>query len=144
MHLIQNRHSDAGQFLGIGVEHVAEHLGGHHDDRSPASDGVVPGQKADVLPPVLVAEVLVLLVGKGLDGGGVKGPQPLGQGQVDRHLGHQGLACSGGSGHDDVEAFFQRLGRFGLEGVGFEWQGFQELAADRRRAHFLSTNRTSQ
>ena len=56
-----------------GVDHVAQHLGGHHHHRRVAVDGVVPGQQADRLGAVAADQLPVLLVGQGLQRGGVEG-----------------------------------------------------------------------
>ena len=144
VHLVQDGNPHSRQASGVGVEHVAEHLGGHHHHRRLSPDGVVAGEKPHHPGSVMGGQVVVFLVGERLDGCGVVGAQALGQGQVDGDLGHQGLSRSGGGGDHHVGTGFERLGGFGLKMVGFEGETIQISAADRRRGHFLSTRRTSQ
>ena len=61
-----------GGKVGAGVDHVAEHLGGHHHDRGVMVDGVVSGEQSDPAGPINLPEVTELLVGKGFQRGGVK------------------------------------------------------------------------
>ena len=69
VHLVHHDVAEPGQRRGAGVEHVAQHLGGHHHDRRLAVDGVVAGEQADAVGAVAVDQVGVLLVGQRLDRG---------------------------------------------------------------------------
>ena len=55
VHLVHHDVAEAGQRGRAGVEHVAQHLGGHHDHRRVAVDRVVAGQQADPVGAVAVA-----------------------------------------------------------------------------------------
>ena len=70
--LVHHHEAEAEQRARPGVEHVAQHLGRHHDHRGLAVDGVVAGQQADLVAAVAGDEVGVLLVGERLDRGGVE------------------------------------------------------------------------
>ena len=92
----------AGGGLGPGVQHVAQHLGGHHDHVGVTVDGVVAGQQADPVGAVTGNQVAVLLVGQGLDRGRVEALAACRQGQMDGELTDDGLARAGRGGHQDT------------------------------------------
>ena len=98
-----------------GVDHVAQHLGGHDDDRGVAVDGVVPGQQPDRLRPVAADQLAVLLVRQRLERGGVERLAALGQGPVHGVLRHHRLARPGRRGHHHAAA-----GVEGVEGLPLE------------------------
>ena len=56
-------------------------------------------QRINADAPAVMAEIAQLLVGEGLERGGVKNLPPVGEGAVDGVLAHQGLAGAGGSAH---------------------------------------------
>ena len=85
-----------------GVDHVAQHLGGHHHDRRLAVDGVVAGQQADATVAVALAQVAELLVRQRLQRGRVEGPPAGPPRRLDAVLGDDRLAAAGRRGHDDV------------------------------------------
>ena len=105
--LVHDHEAEVGQGAGIGVEHVAEHLGGHHHHRGVAVDAGVAGQQPHPVRAVLVRQFGVLLVAQGLDGGGVERLEAALQGQVDGELPHDRLAGTGGGGHQDTPAGLQ-------------------------------------
>ena len=47
VHLVEHDAAQAVERAATGVDHVAQHLGGHHHDRRVAVDRVVAGQQAD-------------------------------------------------------------------------------------------------
>ena len=120
-----------GLAIDLRIEHVAEDLGGHHHHAGLAIEAQVTGEQAHVLGTELVAEITQLLVGKGLERGGVKHLAPVGQGPVDGVLAHQGLAGAGGGAHHHRVADVQRIDRLQLEGI--EREG-EELAQGRHGA----------
>ena len=96
VHLVEHDVAEVAQRRRAGVEHVAQHLGGHDHDRRVAVDAVVAGQQAHGVGVVPAHQVAVLLVGQRLDGRGVKALPALLQRQVDGVLAHHGLARPGG------------------------------------------------
>jgi hypothetical protein len=92
VHLIQDDVAQAGQGGRAPVEHVAQHLGGHHHHRRFAVDAVVAGEQADAVRAVPADEIAVLLVRQGLDRRRVEALAPFGQGQVHGELPHHRLA----------------------------------------------------
>jgi hypothetical protein len=70
--LVHDHEAQAGQGRAALVEHVAQHLGGHHHHRRIAVDGVVAGEQADVGGVVARDEVAELLVGQRLQRRGVE------------------------------------------------------------------------
>ncbi|KZM36846.1 hypothetical protein OJAG_04830 [Oerskovia enterophila] len=99
------------------VEHVAQDLGRHDDDRGVAVDRRVAGQEPDLVGAVAAREVGVLLVGQGLDGRGVEGLASPRQGQVDRELPHDGLARTRGCCHEHTAPLLEGLAGADLEVV---------------------------
>jgi hypothetical protein len=51
VHLVHDDEAEPGRGSRPGVEHVAQHLGGHDDDRGLAVDRGVPGQQPDPSAP---------------------------------------------------------------------------------------------
>ena len=104
VHLVHHDVPEAHERAGPGVQHVAEHLGGHHHDRRLAVDGVVTGEQADVLGAVALDQVLELLVAQRLDRGGVEALAAGLHGQVHGELADDGLAGAGGGGDEHAAA----------------------------------------
>ena len=102
VHLVHHHEAEAHEGPAAGVEHVAEHLGGHHDHRRLAVDDVVAGQQPDLVGAVAVDEVVVLLVAQRLDRRRVEALAAGREGQVDGELPHHGLA--GARGRSDQHA----------------------------------------
>ena len=92
VHLVQDHVAQAGQGGRAAVEHVAQHLGGHHHDGCLAVDAVVAGEQPYPVRAVAAHQVTVLLVGQRLDRRGVEALAPGGQGQVHGELPDHGLA----------------------------------------------------
>ncbi len=99
--LVEHDHAEAVERRRPPVDHVPQHLGGHHHDRRVAVDGVVAREEADLLGPVDGHQVTELLVREGLDRGRVEGPTAGGHGPGHGVLGHDGLARAGGRGDED-------------------------------------------
>ena len=129
VHLVHDHVAEAVDRRGLGVEHVAQHLGGHHDHGGVAVDGVVAGEQADLLGAVALDEVGVLLVRQRLDRRRVERLAPLGQGLVDGELAHDRLARAGGRADEDAGALLQRLAGLDLERV----QGEAEVGGEVRQ-----------
>ncbi len=134
VHLVHDHMAEAEEGLRAGVEHVPQHLGGHHDHRGVGVDAVVAGEQADLLGAVTAAQVGVLLVRQRLDGGRVEALLALLQGQVDGELAHDRLARAGGGGHQHTLPRFECLAGLDLEGVEAE---VVHLAEGRERGGLL-------
>ena len=120
VHLVEHDVAEAGQRRRPGVQHVAEHLGGHHDHRRVAVDAVVPGEQAHRAAVVAAHQVGVLLVGQRLDRRGVEALAALGQRQVHGVLADHRLARAGGRGHQHAAARAERAAGRDLEVVEVE------------------------
>ena len=118
--LVHHDVAEAQQRARAGVEHVAEHLGGHHDDRRLAVDHVVAGQQADVVGAVAPDQVVVLLVGQRLDRRRVERLAARLQRQVDGELTDDRLAGAGRRGDQDTAAALDLPARAHLEVVELE------------------------
>ena len=127
VHLVHHHVAEAVEGGGARVEHVPQDLGGHHDHRGVAVDAVVAGEQADLVGAVALGQVVVLLVGEGLDRRGVEALAALGEGQVDGELADDGLARAGRGGDEDAAAVLQRLACLDLEGVEAELVQLAEL-----------------
>jgi hypothetical protein len=125
--LVHHHIAQAAQGRAALVQHVAQHLGGHHHHRGLAVDGVVPGEQADLGGAVAGHEVAELLVGEGLQGGGVEGLAARAQGQPDGELPHHRLAGPGGGGDQGALAAGQGQAAADLELVQLETVAVGEL-----------------
>ncbi|GAB3839526.1 hypothetical protein GCM10029963_06880 [Micromonospora andamanensis] len=116
-----------------GVEHVAQHLGGHHHHRGVAVYGVVAGEQPHLRGAVPVDQVVVLLVRQRLDRGGVEALAPGAVGrfrppgrtlqrQVYGELADHRLAGPGRRADQHAAAPLQGLARLPLEVVEVEPQ----------------------
>ena len=133
VHLVEHDQSEVVERPRTPVDHVAEHLGRHHDDRGVAVDRVVPGEQTDGVLAVDGDQVAVLLVRQRLDRRGVERSMPGGASHGDAVLGHHGLAAPGRRGDDDVLAAIERVERLGLEPVDRERVAGGQLGAVGRR-----------
>ncbi len=137
VHLVHDHVAQVTQGVRAGVEHVAQHLGGHHHDRGVPVDRVVAGEQADLVRPVLLDQVVVLLVGQRLDRRRVEALAPLGQREMDRELAHHRLASPGRSAHQHPTALLQGLAGVPLERVELEAQPLDEVAEGRHAGVLL-------
>jgi hypothetical protein len=117
MHFVHDDEPEPGERARPGVEHVAEHLGGHDDHRCLAIDRVVAGQQADTPGPVPRHEVGELLVRQRLDRCGVEALASGGEGEVDGELADDRLAGAGGRSDQDAVAVLDRCAGLDLERV---------------------------
>ncbi len=132
VHLVHDDEAEAGEGLGAGVQHVAQHLGRHDDDGRLAVDGVVTGEQPDLVGTVAADEVVVLLVRERLDRRGVEALASLGEREVDRELADDRLARARGSGDEDAVAGLDRLAGPHLEVVEREVVERLEVREDGR------------
>ena len=95
VHLVHDDVAEVDEGPGAGVQHVAQHLGGHHHDRSLAVDRVVAGQQSHVGRAEPGGEVVELLVGQRLDRRRVEALAARGQREVYGELTHDRLAGAG-------------------------------------------------
>ena len=104
VHLVHHDEAEAEQRPRAGVQHVAQHLGGHHHDRRLAVDAVVAGEQADLVGAVALDEVVVLLVRQRLDRRGVEALAAGLERQVDGELADDRLARAGRRGDQHAVA----------------------------------------
>ena len=101
VHLIHDHISQAGQRGRVGVEHVAQHLGGHHDHGCFRVNARIAGEQTHVILTVRAHKVVVLLVAQRLNGGRVERLHAAAQRQVDTELTHNGLTGTSRRGNED-------------------------------------------
>jgi len=112
--------------LGLGaplVEKVAQNLGRHDDDLGAREFLDVARHDADRDALELPLQVVVFLIGQGLDGGRVKDPPALGQAVVNLVLAHERLARARLGTDKDVVALMNGRDGVLLEGVEGERKG---------------------
>ena len=127
VHLVHHHMRKSVQRIRPGVQHVAQHLGGHDHHRRVTVDRLVAGQQADVLRAVAADQIVVLLVAQRLDRRGVEALSARRQRQVHRELADDGLARAGRRAHQHAVAAFQRLTRLPLERIEPKRQQLAEL-----------------
>jgi len=120
VHLVKHHVAQGGEGGRARVQHVAQYLSGHHHHGRLAVDAVIAGQQADAGRRVAADEVRVLLVGQGLDRGGVEAFPALGKSEVNGELADYRLARAGRRGQQDPVASVQRPARTDLEIVELE------------------------
>ena len=120
VHLVEHDVAEAGQRARTGVQHVPQHLGGHHHHRRLAVDAVVAGEQADLGRPVPPDQIRVLLVGQRLDRRGVEALAACRQREVHGELADNRLArtCRGRDEH--ARAVLEPLASPALEVVELE------------------------
>ena len=101
VHLIHDHIAQAGQRGRVGVEHVAQHLGGHHDHGCFRVNARIAGEQTHVILTVRAHKVVVLLVAQRLNGGRVERLHAAAQRQVDTELTHNGLTGTRRCGNQD-------------------------------------------
>ena len=139
VHLVHHDVAESAQRRRVGVEHVAEHLGGHHDDAGVAVDVGVAGQQADLVDAVDVLQLAELLVRQGLDRRRVERLVAVRSAhrEVHRELADDRLAGAGGSGDQHAAALFEGAASGQLERVERESLGCRESGGDRVAAVLL-------
>jgi hypothetical protein len=73
---VEDHETDVVDRRRVGVDHVAQHLGRHHDDLGAAVDDVVAGEQPDPVGAVRADQIAELLVGERLDRRRVEHPGP--------------------------------------------------------------------
>ena len=94
VHLVHHHEAQPVQQVGVRVQHVAQHLGGHHDHLRIGADRGVTGEQPHPVRAEPVHELAELLVRQRLDRGGVEHLAPAREGEVHGELAHDGLARS--------------------------------------------------
>ena len=103
--------------LALAVEHVAEDLRGHHHHRRLPIQGQIPREQTHPFGAERGAKIPQLLVGEGLEGGGVEDPPAMGQCPVDGVFPDQGFAGAGGGAHHQRLALIDGGQGLLLEGI---------------------------
>ena len=117
VHLVEDHPAESLEGCGSGIQHVAQHLGGHDDHRGVGVDHPVPGHEAHLPGAQGGTQVAELLVGEGLDRGRVEGA-PVGlQGPGDGMFAHDRLSGTGRRRHEHVLPVVDGLHRLALEAV---------------------------
>ena len=129
VHLVEHDVAQPLQCARPGVDHVAQHLGRHHDDRRALVHGVVAGEQPDPVAAVAGHEVGELLIRERLDRCRVERLAALGERLVDGVLGHHRLARSGRCGNDDRRVPVDRVEGADLEVVESERERGDERPA---------------
>ena len=101
VHLIHDHIAQAGQRGRVGVEHVAQHLGGHDDHGCFRINARIAGEQTHVILTVRAHKVVVLLVAQRLNRGRVERLHAAAQRQVDTELTHNGLTGTRRRGNED-------------------------------------------
>ncbi|CPR04573.1 hypothetical protein BN971_00444 [Mycobacterium bohemicum DSM 44277] len=122
VHLVHDDKRKSMQRRRIGVEHVAQHLGGHHHHGRVGVHRQVTGQQPDPLAAVARGQVGVLLVAQRLERRGVEALASGRQRQVHRELADHRFARAGGRADQHAVAPFQRRAGPPLEAVERERQ----------------------
>ena len=128
VHLVHHHEPQPQQGAGAGVDHVAQHLGRHDNDGRLGVDGGVPSEQPHRVHAVASDEVVVLLVGQGLDGGGVETLETGFQGQEGRVLPHDRLAGTSGSCDEHAGSLIEVVAALQLVVVQLEGVGGRETA----------------
>ncbi len=127
VHLVHHHVGEPDQGGGRRVDHVAQHLGGHHDHRRVGVDGLVAGEQTHRLAAVPGTQIGVLLVAQRLDRGGVEALGPALQRQIHRELADDGLTGTGGGAHQHRMPILEGAAGLDLERVEREPEPGREL-----------------
>ena len=127
VHLVHHHEPQALEGPRPGVQHVAQHLGGHHDHGGLAVDAVVTREQADLLRAVALHQVVELLVRQGLDRRRVERLAPGLQGEVHGELADDGLARPRRRGDQHRAALLELAAGPHLEVVESEGQARGEV-----------------
>ena len=142
MHLVHHHIAEAAQRRRLRVNHVPQHLGGHHDDGRVAVDRVVSGEQPDRDLPVPGDEIVVLLIRQRLDRRRVEALLPDGQREVHRKLADNRLAGTGRCSDQNAVTVFERLTCLDLEWIEDEPVPGGE-AVELARAHGPASTRSA-
>ena len=122
VHLVHHHVGQALECIGTGVQHVAQHLGGHHHNRRVTVEGLIAGQQSDPFGTVARDQIVVLLIAQRLDRRGVKALLPGRQCKVDRELADDRLTRTGRSADQDAVTTLQRFAGLDLKRIQPELQ----------------------
>ena len=109
VHLIHDDVPQVVQPCRGSVDHVAQHLSGHHHHRSIAIDRGIARQQPHPVCAVSFHQIVILLVAQRLDRGCVEAPRPGFQGQPYGKLAHHRLAGPGGCSNQHARSRGQGL-----------------------------------
>ena len=121
MHFIHHHVAKFIKRAALGVEHVAQHFGGHDNNRRLAIDARIAGEQTYLLRPMPVDEVVELLVRQRLDRRGVETLAPGSQSELNSEFADDGLSSAGGSRDQNASTGLKGLTRFDLETVETEF-----------------------
>ena len=117
VHLVHHDRLEPRERVAALVQHVAQHLGRHDDDRRLTVDRVVPGQQPHPIGPVGGHEIAELLVGQRLERRGVEAFASRVQRPFERELRDHRLARARGGGHQHRGPLGLGIDRLPLEGI---------------------------
>ena len=128
VHLVHHHVRQPVEQRRVGVEHVPQHLGGHHDDARTRVHVRVTREEADLGRAPLVGELLVLLVAERLDRRRVEDLRArLPHREEDGELGHDRLARTGRRRDEHAAILVERGAGGALERVQVEAEPRREL-----------------
>ena len=128
VNFVEDDEAEIRQTRHVVVEHIAQHFGGHDDDRRIAADRRVTGEQPDIVCPMDLGEVVEFLIAQRLDRRGVEDPFALAPGQFHGELRDERLACAGRRRDQHVLPFLQVTAGFDLEVVEGELGALHELS----------------
>ena len=138
MDLVEHDVAQPSQRRRVRVDHVAQDLGGHHDNGRVAVDRVVAGEEPHAGGAVAPAEVAELLVRQRLEGCGVEGLAALVEGLGHRVLGDDGLPRACRRGHEHRSSRVEGVEGPDLERVELEAERREERVARCCSAHWFA------
>ena len=130
---VEDHIAKVAQRVGARVDHVAQDLGRHHDDRRVAVDRVVAGEQADVGAAMTAHQVDVLLIRQRLDGRRVERLRALGECTGRRVLRDDRLPRGGRCSDEHRFSGIYGVERADLEVVEAEAVAGDECGAQRPR-----------
>ena len=118
--LVEDDGVQALEQVRAGQQHVAQHLGRHHDHGRPRAQGGVAGQEADVIVAVGGDQLRILLVRQRLERRGVEGLAAGAEGAAHAEGGDERLARPGRRRDEHGVAGVQGIDGLALEVVESE------------------------
>lgn len=116
VHLVHHYEGQPAQGIRGGIEHVAQHLGGHHHHRRIRIDRLVSGEQTHLIAAVPLGEIGELLVGQRLDRRGVEALSTRSERQVHREFTDDGFARTGRRTYQHAVPTLE-----GRTGVALKW-----------------------
>ena len=117
---------------GMLVEHVTQDFGGHHHDVRLGIDGGVAGEQPDPVGAIDIDQIMVFLVAQRFDRRGVERFDVVFLREEHGEVRDNGLAGTGGCGHEHIAVGFEGFVRLCLEIIQFERQRAGEARGDAR------------